>query len=188
MNRQLAYETLQNEIRYCEKCFWRSKKRILFGHGSIEDPKVMLVGSGPSLYRTGPGKVFGASSWDIYQKTLKILELGDGDYFTTNLSKCAVPYELVGFTQHCLDFFFRELKIVNPEFVVLFGRKTSLAVLGIAGALKLKKCKGKTCITMTHPANVAYHPERSDTYFEQVKELKRFLTRPTLFDFVQSDD
>ena len=171
--RIIEFREWVDDIRRCERCFPADKKfcDVPIYRGNY---KAFIVGLAPSLYRTQPGMSFTAKSKETYYKLLKVLELSREPVYTTNLVKCTLPKVKTGTIPNCLPFLRRELRILNPRQVILFGRDVTDAVLGKGYTLNGKAIlkAGLLHFPIPHPMWVYYNPQNWERYYKFLLRVK----------------
>ena len=154
---KLSFRSFEWELLNCEKCF-PGKEKFRDIPRFIKDRAydVMVVGWAPSLYRTEPGDTFGAKSKNVYANFLRNLGYIRKDVYGTNLIKCTIPRFAHGHVENCIHFLWKEIKMVDPKIVALFGRNVQRSVLKseypLAGHIIARS--GRTFISLWHPMAV----------------------------------
>ncbi len=172
-----CYKEFKKSVGSCAKCGMKAKKSELeklcgeyfrsnfqptagkmtkYGHG---DPNsdLMMVGLAPSKSPES-NVIFGAKSQEIYENYLEMIGRTRDTVWQTNLVKCYIPEDKVGECDKCLNFLGREIRIINPDYIVLFGRDVVDTVLGEGFSLEGKVITselydGISCCYIT-----SYHP------------------------------
>jgi len=169
-----AMRTFETDVLKCDKCFPIEGKRVLLGRGNL-NAEIMFVGWAPYIHKEGRGQVFGsyAPSGKVFNELIKHLKIKD--YWTTNLIKCSVPHVKLGNASNCLGFLKREIEIVNPKVVVLFGRDTVKNVLAsdysLNGTIITKDKRKYVCLW--HPASIMRGRVSLTKFLETSKQIIR---------------
>jgi DNA polymerase len=172
MTKQEQYNQIVCEAKNCRRCSLGSD--LLDGHdphvvgqGNL-DAKLLFCAESPSLQETiyqrpliTPGK-----SGTIYEKVLASLNLTRNDVYATNTLICRPPGNrspLLYESQTCREFLVRQLDLVRPKLVVVFGRFAASTFLP---GFKITQDHGKVMHSAVFDVNVfaLYHPNYVGCY------------------------
>ena len=180
-DKQTLLATLNDEILNCKKCCL-ADKQILYGHGN-RDSEIMMIGESPSLVPEGNKQVFGHKSLAPFTAFLQTLGLKLEDVYITNIVKCYIPHENTGNQKHCIDIVLKEINIVNPEYIILFGKKVSQILLEryIKTAADLNGGYYPTIdrkyFTVYHPMVVNYRTITLEEYKAIAEKVRKIISK-----------
>lgn len=174
-------EKLNKKIKNCARCKYHRKK--LLGEGN-EDADVFLLGESPSLKEDRNNIIFGGKSEEIFYSFVDELELKN--YYLTNAVKCYEEDEGHGDFNNCLDFLMEEINIVDPEYVISFGKKATelfqVDNYDMKGyRARCSKSYPFVLITVYHPMYVIYHGISKEKYLKIANRVKNELNRNRWF-------
>jgi DNA polymerase len=174
MDKNKEYEKLWLEMFKCEKCFSREDKLLLPGTGTL-DTKVVAIGEAPSKHRTF-NMTFGMKSKNIIDSFLSYCNLDREMIWITNCVKCIIPHKSVGNPDHCKDFLMRELDIIDPRVVILFGKTAVKTVLGKSYDFgKVIEALERKYVCIPHPATVLYGTYSMDQYLKFAEIVRKVI-------------
>ena len=167
----------QDEVEACEKCFYKSGRKVLFGDGNI-DAKIMSIGEAPSIViPSGTNMpVFGNKSNPIYENFLEIIGETRKTVWTTNCVKCALVGLQAGESDKCKKFICREIEIISPEWVIIFGKVAKSTVLGAPlGYNQIMKTDKRKYLAMPHPMFASYGRDNLEMFLNLSKQVNTYL-------------
>ena len=179
-------------VERCRVCWTQqelTQQRLIDLPIYTDEPRAVLVGEAPSLYRTEPGITFGGRSKEVYEAFLDAANLDRSEVYGTNVVKCALTRKRVGVHKNCVRWLFRELEILKVHSVIVFGRS---AIEAVGGPSSIKMTTGEfyshdiRFLTYPHPMLAIYHPEARESYIAGASSLfKRLQVKPkSLKDFI----
>jgi uracil-DNA glycosylase family 4 len=153
-----------------------AKSVCLMGRGPVP-AKVMVVGEAPGRREDKTGKPFVGDAGAILDKTLEKAGLKRKDVYITNVVKCRPPENRTpknGEIRACKKYFDRELKKVNPKFVITLG---ATALKGVLKHGKITEMHGQVIhsgdgrvyMPTFHPAAALYDIKRLGPIREDFK-------------------
>lgn len=139
-----------------------------------DNPRYIIVGEAPSLFRNQPGLTFGGKSRPVFEEFLKELGVTREDVYSTNMAHCIIPEEQAGDLDACLPFLKEEISMINCSHVILMGRPVVKRMLGEDYPLSGYSVNylGKTYYCIWHPMSVVYRPEMYETYIQAARKIK----------------
>ncbi|MDR3011745.1 MAG: uracil-DNA glycosylase [Chitinispirillales bacterium] len=133
---------LYREVLGCDKCtLSQSRAKVVFGSGSA-DGRLFVIGGAPSPQDEDAGRPFQGEPGGLFEKILGKMGLDRGaDIFTAHLQKCfnAGGYEGYdgggdgfdsGYAEACKSTLDRQIDIIEPRAVLIFGRQAANFLLG----------------------------------------------------------
>jgi DNA polymerase len=157
---------LSDAIRSCRACgLCEGRQQAVPGVGAVPSAW-MVVGEAPGEQEDQQGEPFVGPAGRLLDAMLEAMALQrtaaepSRQVYITNTVKCRPPRNRtpeLSEQQACRPFLQRELALVNPKLVLLFGRVAAQAVLGTDEALG--KLRGRVHrLPDGRPAVVTYHP------------------------------
>jgi DNA polymerase len=180
MTQSKALRLLHDEIKRCTKCpLHNSRKNAVPGEGPV-DAKVMLVGEAPGAKEDELGRPFVGRSGVLLIEMLKGIGLSREEVFITSVLKSRPPKNRTpkrDEVQACIPYLFRQIELINPEFIVLLG---GVAVSSVIGPWKLAEAhgrfyegNGRTFFITYHPAAALRFPKTKGKMLEDFNVLQR---------------
>ncbi len=144
----------------CTKCpLAEGRENAVFGNGNSE-AQIMLIAEAPGFYEDKSGEVFQGNSGKLLDKILAVCGFSrDEHIYISNIVKCRPPKNRVptdGEKKACLPYLEKQLKIINPQILVLLGA-TALQGL-IDPQAKLTEMRGKWLEWQGRWVMPTYHP------------------------------
>jgi len=180
----MKYEELYEKMKNCRACTLRNRI-FLPGDGNLS-ARVMCVGIAPSKWRTH-NETFGMKSKTYFEKFLEILGLRRSDTWNSNVVKCIDYGRGTGDPAKCVYYLLQEIEIIDPRYVILFGRDTAKWVLGSElikdGGMVIKD--GRKYFTSPHPMIAVYHGAEGEARLYSVaKKIRDYMRVATLEDYL----
>ncbi len=117
---------IENLVQNCHLCQnSKTRKNVLFSQGN-SNAKVMFIFDEPSTSEDDTGNFNEGKSGEMIVKMINnVLKLRIEDVYTTNLVKCKSNDNLK-FSDYeiCSSYLEKQIEIVNPKIIVLFGERT----------------------------------------------------------------
>lgn len=154
MSKQEEHKKFIQEILNCEKCFLKDIK--FCDTPPFIESDLMFIAEAPSVFRDIPGLILARNVKPLIDRVLKILGRTRKDVYMTNVIKCTILRKTVGNASNCKPFILREIEIIDPKYVILFGRTAVNTVLKERYPLTghVVKTTRRTYATMYHPSAV----------------------------------
>jgi uracil-DNA glycosylase family 4 len=161
--------------------------QIVPGYGP-ETARIVLVGEAPGAQEVQHGRPFVGSSGQLLHRVLDGYKVPDSELYVTNACLChpagnKLPAEAVGCCQERL---IAEIKLRNPEIVVLMGNSAVRSVLGdVGGIMSVRGRVYKTASLGNVPIFATLHPaailRKPDMFTDFALDMQRAL-HPDLLD------
>lgn len=177
-------QELDSKINKCNKCrLGSSRKNFVFGTG---DPsaKVVVIGEAPGADEDEQGKPFVGRAGKLLTDILAAINFSRDEVYICNIIKCRPPANrnpLPDEIKQCEPYLIKQLKIINPTFILCLGTfaaQTLLKTKEPLGKLRGKffnyKIESKTIKTLItyHPAALLRNPNWKRPTWEDVKMFK----------------
>jgi DNA polymerase len=189
-------KTIEVEVKACHKCqLWRHRKNAVPGEGNI-DATVMFVGEAPGYWEDVKGKPFVGAAGKLLDQLLSEVGFRRGEVYITNVVKCRPPENrdpLPSEIETCTPYLDRQIRIIEPRFIVTLGRHAASYILPKGGfeTGSIAEIHGRVyeanllglkvfIIPMYHPAAALYNAKYKDELNRDFQLLKSELERHRL--------
>lgn len=178
-------QELDSKINKCTKCrLGSTRKNFVFGAGnSFAD--IVVIGEAPGGDEDEQGKPFVGRAGKLLTEILAAINFSREDVFICNIIKCRPPANrnpLPDEIKQCEPYLFKQLKIINPSFILCvgtFAAQTLLKTKEPLGKLRGKffdyTVEGKSIKTLItyHPAALLRNPNWKRPTWEDVQLFKK---------------
>lgn len=161
-----ALQILDQKISQCTKCQELSELRNSHGWKTVPgignpDTKILILGEAPGENEALQGEPFVGRAGQLLTSILKSIGLDRQDVYITNMLKCRPPGNRdpePGETENCRKFLDMQIRCIQPEWIICFGRIASVYLLGKEPSTSIGGLRGQ----IHHYGNVkvvcTYHP------------------------------
>ncbi|MFB0567516.1 MAG: type-4 uracil-DNA glycosylase [Candidatus Bathyarchaeia archaeon] len=173
-----AMEAVEVEVKACRKCeLWRGRKKAVLGEGNL-DAAVMFIGEAPGYWEDVKGQPFVGAAGKLLDEMLSRVGFSRGEVYITNVVKCRPPENrdpLPSEIKTCTPYLDRQIRMIEPKFIVTLGRHAASYILPKAGfeTGSITKIHGRVyeanlvglkvfIIPMYHPAAALYKAKYKD--------------------------
>jgi DNA polymerase len=178
MEKRKKLDALRLEIEKCETCRRAGWGKQVFGEGD-PDAKIMFVGEAPGRQEATAGRPFIGRSGQLLRKMIREVGLKEEDVYITS----PVKFFPNGGTPtrkevlHSKIHFDKQVKIIDPELMVLLGKTAASAVLDHDVAImkdhgKVLNENGRKILLTIHPAAVLRFPKYKTIFKEDFEKIK----------------
>jgi len=112
------------EVVVCVKCqLWKTRKNAVPGEGNPES-QIMFIGEAPGYWEDVKGEPFVGDAGKFLDTLLAEIGFTRNDVFICNVLKCRPPKNrepMLDEIQTCTPFLNRQIKAIQPKFVVTLG-------------------------------------------------------------------
>jgi uracil-DNA glycosylase len=176
-----ALERIAAEIARCEICRQDKTGLSVPGEGSA-NAKIVFIGEAPGKQEAQTGRPFIGRSGKLLRTCIRESGLKEEDVFITSAVKYLPlhvtprPDEITHGRIHLEE----QLRVIDPELVVLLGRVAAIAVLGKSPDLRtqhgviLKKDQ-RAYMVMYHPAAALYAAALLPTFKKDFQILRAYI-------------
>jgi len=188
-----AMEAVEIEVKACRKCeLWKQRKNAVPGGGNL-DAAVMFIGEAPGYWEDMKGQPFVGAAGKLLDETLSRAGFSRGEVYITNVVKCRPPENrdpLPSEIKTCTPYLDRQIRIIEPRFIVTLGRHAASYILPKVGleAGSITKVHGRIyevnllgfkvfIIPMYHPAAALYNAKYKDELDRDFQLLRLELER-----------
>lgn len=170
-------------LKNCNLCaLCKTRAQVVLGRGNRE-AKIVAIGEAPGKTEDKFGQPFIGDAGIEFDKWLSKANLDRKEIFVTNTVKCWPPKrnnsnkptdEEINTCKRWLD---KEIKIIKPKIIILFGSTSLEALSNKKGVLNLAGryvdtvygIKGYVCL---HPAAILYNPLHRRKFFQLAIKFK----------------
>lgn len=180
----LTLQELDSKINKCSKCrLGSTRKNFVFGTGN-PSADVVIIGEAPGGDEDEQGKPFVGRAGKLLTDILAAINFTREEVYICNIIKCRPPANrnpLPDEIKQCEPYLIKQLKIINPAFILCLGTfaaQTLLKTKEPLGKLRGKFfnyiVEGKTIKTLItyHPAALLRNPNWKRPTWEDVKMFK----------------
>lgn len=153
------WEDLESECSKCNKCkLCSGRKNVVIGTGN-KNAKIMLIGEGPGADEDIQGIPFVGKAGQLMNKAFEGIGLKREDVYIANIVKCRPPQNRNperDEAEACREYLETQIKLVNPEIIVLLG---SVALKNYLGEeYGITTCRGKWYEKDGRKIMATFHP------------------------------
>lgn len=176
---------LESKINKCTKCrLGSTRKNFVFGAGN-PSADVVVIGEAPGGDEDEQGVPFVGRAGKLLTDILVAIKFSREDVFICNIIKCRPPANrnpLPDEIKQCEPYLLKQLKIINPSFILCvgtFAAQTLLKTKEPLGKLRGKffdyEVEGKQIKTLItyHPAALLRNPNWKKPTWEDVQLFKK---------------
>jgi len=188
MSKLDVMEAVGIEVKACRKCeLWKRRKNAVPGEGNL-DTTIMFIGEAPGYWEDVKGRPFVGAAGKLLDEMLSRVDFSRGEVYITNVVKCRPPENrdpLPAEIETCTPYLDRQIKIIEPKFIVTLGRHAASYILPKAGfeTGSITEIHGRVyeanllgfkvfVIPMHHPAAALYNVKYRDKLDEDFELLK----------------
>lgn len=182
---QAAKELVWDKVRdeNCTRCpLHESAQSVcLLGDGPVPS-KIMAIGEAPGFREDEIKKPFSGAAGQYLDSVLSEVGLPRDLLYITNAARCRPPENRTptrGEIKACSVFTQAELKIVEPEYILLLGNVALQSMTGSSGIMKKRGAamtvNGRTLFPTVHPAAVLRNPALGPTFKSDLLAFRRLV-------------
>lgn len=158
-----TYQTMDQMKVHCNQCYrcplGQTRTHAVIGRGNLQAP-IMVIGEGPGQNEDETGIPFVGRAGQLLDKILASVQLSEADVFICNVVKCRPPGNRdpeTGEIDACKGYLMEQIRMVNPQIILLTGKYAMLTMLGIKqGITKVRgqwtEKDGRLYMPIFHPA------------------------------------
>lgn len=160
----LGWDELRARVSGCRACgLCKTRTQTVFGVGP-QSARWMLIGEAPGAEEDARGEPFVGKAGRLLDSMLASIGLSrERDVFIANVLKCRPPRNRdpqPDEIRQCEPFLFRQIELVSPDVVLLFGRFSAQLMLGTDASISSLRGRRHALEVAGRqvPAVVTYHP------------------------------
>ncbi len=177
-------ETLNTEIRGCQRCaLAEGRTHAVPGEGPL-DAEIMFIGEAPGVNEDRQGRPFVGQAGAFLEELLAAAGLSRPEVFIGNVLKCRPPANrdpLPTEIEACSDYLSAQIRLIDPLLIVTLGRFSmsrffpNQAISRIHG--QPREANGRILVPMYHPAAALHQQRLRDTIIDDFRTLPGLLER-----------
>jgi len=183
-------KSIDQEINQCKKCLlYKDAVQAVPGEGNPH-AEIVFIGEAPGFYEDQQGVPFVGRSGKLLDFCLEKIGLQRSDVWIGNVIKHRPPKNRDPLPQEisaCKPFLDRQLKLIQPKFVVTLGR---FAMEKFISGVYISRVHGQPrfitwgsnkffLFPMYHPAAALRNPHIKEDFYQDFKRLMYFLKNPS---------
>ncbi|MBR7127721.1 MAG: uracil-DNA glycosylase [Lentisphaeria bacterium] len=164
-------DEIKNLVLNCGGCeLSKYRQHAISGCGNINS-RLMFIGEAPSAADDAENRLFSGDVGELLDKMITAMGFaGREEVYLTTMLKCRPPGNRVAEKQEvdsCIDFLKKEIELVKPEAIVVFGANTIKHLIGKEGSIS--ELRGK----MLYYGNIPVMPTFNPAYLLRKAAAKR---------------
>lgn len=178
-----SWEELEHECNNCTKCkLYNNRHNVVIGVGNKE-AKLMFIGEGPGADEDMQGIPFIGKAGKLMDKAFQGIGINREEVYIANIVKCRPPNNRnpeSDEAESCKEYLESQIKLVNPEIIVLLGSVALKNMLGKEYGITASRGKwferdGIKYIPTFHPAALLRDDTKKIDFWKDLKEIKKCL-------------
>ena len=178
-----TWEELEETCKNCTKCkLCTNRHNVVIGTGN-KNAKIMFIGEGPGADEDVQGIPFVGKAGKLMDKAFIGVGIKREDVYIANIVKCRPPnnrnpeYEEA---ETCKEYLDSQIKLINPEIVVLLGSVALKNILGKEYGITASRGKwfekdGIKYMPTFHPAALLRDEIKKIDFWKDLKQIKEKL-------------
>ncbi len=184
MDKEQSLRKIAGEIARCRLCKKGGSGKAVPGEGN-PDARVVVIGEAPGREEAKVGRPFVGRSGKFLRQAMQDIGLSGDDVFITSpghyLPIRGVPSKET--IVHGREHLFKQLRIIEPEIIVLLGNTACVALLDRKVEIAKEhgaviKRDGIQFLITFHPAHAMRFPEGKKGFLRDFQKLRRLLSSP----------
>jgi len=185
--------TIASEVIVCPNCrLSKTRKNAVPGEGN-PDTEIVFIGEGPGYWEDMKGRPFVGAAGKFLDTLLDEIGFSRTSVFITNVVKCRPPGNrdpLPDEIQTCTPYLDRQIKTIQPKFIVTLGNHSTAYVFSRTGLPfnSITQVHGKfhettilnmqvTVFPTFHPAAALYNVKYKEELTRDFQSLRNELTK-----------
>jgi DNA polymerase len=161
-----ALQLLDQKVATCTKCSGLTEYRQAHDYKTVpgagdSNARIMILGEAPGENEAKQGIPFVGKAGHLLTNILKAMGLKRSEVFITNTLKCRPPGNRdpeLSETANCRKFLDLQIKVIDPEWIVCFGRVAAVNLLGKDEFTSIGSLRGKVHEWLGRKVICTYHP------------------------------
>lgn len=174
------WEELEQACKECTKCkLCNNRNNVVIGKGN-KNANIMFIGEGPGADEDIKGIPFVGKAGQLMDKAFQAIGIEKEEVYIANIVKCRPPnnrnpeYEEA---EICKEYLETQIKLVNPEIIVLLGSVALKNILGKEYGITASRGKwfekdGIKILPTFHPAALLRDEDKKIDFFKDLKMIK----------------
>ena len=174
------WEELENKCRDCTKCkLCTGRHNVVIGTGN-KNARIMFIGEGPGADEDIQGVPFVGKAGRLMDKAFQGIGIEREEIYIANIVKCRPPNNRnpeKDETLACREYLDAQIKLVNPEIIVLLGSVALKNLLGEEYSITSARGRciekdGIKYIPTFHPAALLRDENKKIDFWNDLKKIK----------------
>ena len=174
-----TWEELENACNNCTKCkLCSNRHNVVIGTGN-KNARIMFIGEGPGADEDMQGIPFVGKAGKLMDKAFQGVGIKREDVYIANIVKCRPPNNRnpeKDEADSCKEYLESQIKLVNPEIIVLLGSVALKNVLGEEYGITSARGKwfekdGIKYIPTFHPAALLRDESKKIDFWNDLKKI-----------------
>jgi len=166
----------------CQACRLAAGRRnVVFGVGN-PTARLMFIGEGPGAEEDARGEPFVGRAGQLLTAMLRAMRLNRGDIYIANIVKCRPPGNRDPEPDEaatCMPFLRGQIRLVDPEVIVLLGRVAARFLLGVTTPIgtfhgRWMQWEGRQVLPIFHPAYLLRNPAAKAQAWSDLQKLRTY--------------
>jgi DNA polymerase len=171
-------------VRDCRRCpLCEQRNLTVFGEGSHQ-ARLMFIGEGPGADEDRQGRPFVGRAGQLLTKMIQAMKFTREEVYIGNIVKCRPPRNRVPEKEEaaaCLPYLNRQIKLINPEVLVLLGATPLQYLLNLKGINRQHgqwhEYLGIPTLPTFHPAYLLRSPNKKREAWADLQKVMARLRR-----------
>jgi len=172
-----TWEELENACNNCTKCkLCSNRHNVVIGTGN-KNARIMFIGEGPGADEDMQGIPFVGKAGKLMDKALQGLGITREELYIANIVKCRPPNNRNPEKDEalaCREYLELQIKLVNPEIIVLLGSVALKNILGEEYGITSSRGKwiekdGRKYLPTFHPAALLRDESKKIDFWNDLK-------------------
>lgn len=188
-----ALQILEQKISQCTLCKDLTEHRIANNGKTVPgtgnpNAKIFVLGEAPGADEEKSGQPFVGKAGRLLTSILEAAGWSREEVFIANILKCRPPNNRdpeKAEADNCRKFLEMQIKCVNPQWIICFGRIASINLLGLdpsttIGSLRgeIHEYQGRKVIATYHPSYLLRQPSAKKSVWEDLQPVRQALQSP----------
>ena len=178
-----SWKELEEKCNNCNKCqLYKNRHNVVIGVGN-KNAKIMFIGEGPGADEDIQGIPFVGKAGKLMDKAFQGIGIRREDVYIANIVKCRPPNNRnpeKSEALSCKEYLDSQIKLVNPETIVLLGSVALKSILGEEYGITSSRGKwfekdGIKYIPTFHPAALLRDETKKIDFWDDLKEIKKYI-------------
>ena len=176
-----TWEELEEACKNCNKCkLCANRHNVVIGTGN-RNAKIMFIGEGPGADEDLQGIPFVGKAGKLMDKAFEGIGIKREEVYIANVVKCRPPGNRNPETDEinaCKKFLKSQIKLVNPEIIILLGSVATEEILGeeysitkIRGTIIEKD--GRIYLPTFHPAALLRDEDKKILFWKDLTKIPK---------------
>ena len=174
-----TWEELEEACKNCSKCkLCNGRKNVVIGTGN-KNAKIMFIGEGPGADEDIQGIPFVGKAGKLMDQAFQGVGINRDEVYIANIVKCRPPNNRNpedDEASSCRDFLNAQIKLLNPEVIVLLGSVALKNILGKEYGITSSRGKwvekeGIKYLPTFHPAALLRDEAKKIDFWKDLKKI-----------------